>query len=292
MHFADFLAGSLGGACGVAVGYPLDTVKVRIQTQKQFSGVWHCIVTTIEKEGVHGFFKGMALPVTTISMTSSVVFGTYRNCLRCLAQIRGVGAPNTKLDVFLSGLAAGVAQTCVMSPGDTVKVRLQCQMESGRSGLKPKYSGPIHCLLSVVRDQGVSGLYRGALPLAFRDGPSFATYFLTYSSLCSLLTPEGQNEPAWSAVLLSGGLAGMSGWFVGTPMDVIKARLQMDGVGGERRYGGLLHCLSETVRSEGPGIFFRSLGINCLRAFPVNMVVFAVYELSVRVLRSASEKPL
>ncbi|XP_052441534.1 solute carrier family 25 member 47-A isoform X2 [Carassius gibelio] len=51
MHFADFFAGSFGGACGVAVGYPLDTVKVRIQTQKQFAGIWHCIVTTIKKEG-------------------------------------------------------------------------------------------------------------------------------------------------------------------------------------------------------------------------------------------------
>lgn len=110
MHFADFFAGSFGGACGVAVGYPLDTVKVRIQTQKQFAGIWHCIVTTIKKEGVHGFFKGMALPITTISLTSSVVFGSYRNCVQCLAQMRGIGAPKTKLDVFLSGLAAGVAQ--------------------------------------------------------------------------------------------------------------------------------------------------------------------------------------
>ncbi len=92
----------------------------------------------------------------------------------------------------------------------------------------------------------------------------------------------------WTAVLLSGGLAGMAGWSVGTPMDVIKARLQMDGVRGERRYRGLLHCVTETVQNEGLGIFFRSLGINCLRAFPVNMVVFAVYEVSVRLLRSAS----
>ncbi|XP_077096381.1 solute carrier family 25 member 47-A isoform X5 [Siphateles boraxobius] len=198
MHFADFLAGSVGGACGVAVGYPLDTVKVRIQTQKQFTGVWQCIVKTGKKEGVHGFFKGMSLPVSTISMTSSVVFGTYRNCLQCLAQLRGTGAHNSKLDVFLSGLAGGVAQISVMSPGDLVKVRLQCQTESRRRGVcagKPRYSGPIHCLLSIAKHEGVSGLYRGALPLALRDGPSFATYFLTYNTLCSRLTPAGQEEP-------------------------------------------------------------------------------------------------
>lgn len=274
----------------MAVGYPLDTVKVRIQTQKQFTGIWQCIVLTIRKEGVHGFFKGMFLPITTISMTSSVVFGTYRNCLQALSYIRK--AENTKLDVFMSGLAGGVAQVSVMSPGDIVKVRLQCQTESRHSvnpkySVKPKYSGPIHCLLSICREQGLSGLYRGALPLALRDGPSFATYFLTYHTLCARLTPDGQKEPEWTVVLLSGGVAGMSGWAVGTPMDVIKARLQMDGVRGQRRYRGLLHCLTVTTRTEGLGVFFRSLGINCLRAFPVNMVVFAVYEVSVRVLRSA-----
>lgn len=60
---------------------------------------------------VRGFFKGMALPLTTVSMTSSVAFGTYRNCLHCLSQARGAGGgPNTKMEVFLSGLAGGVVQ--------------------------------------------------------------------------------------------------------------------------------------------------------------------------------------
>ncbi|KAG7240292.1 hypothetical protein INR49_027103, partial [Caranx melampygus] len=226
------------GACGVAVGYPLDTVKVRIQTQKQFTGIWQCAVATFSKEGVHGFFKGMSLPITTISMTSSVVFGTYRNSLQCLSQLRGAGGgPNTKLEVFLSGMAGGIAQISVMSPGDIVKVRLQCQTESKRGGTnlpKPKYQD-------------------------------------------------------WSGVMLAGGIAGMAGWTVGTPMDVIKARLQMDGAREMKRYKGFLHCISETVRVEGVGVFFRSLGINCLRAFPVNMVVFVTYEVLTSFLQAGPD---
>ncbi|XP_056437255.1 solute carrier family 25 member 47-A [Gadus chalcogrammus] len=291
MHIADFVAGSIGGACGVAVGYPFDTVKVRIQTQPQFTGLWQCATTTFYKEGLHGFFKGMALPVTTISMTSSVVFGTYRNCLQCLSQVRSgaPGGPNTKLDVFLSGMTAGVAQIFVMSPGDIVKVRLQCQTESSRgrpSMSMPKYRGPVHCLLQILREEGVLGLYRGALPLMLRDGPSYATYFLTYNTLCEWMTPVGKEGPGLSGVMLAGGLAGMAGWTLGTPMDVIKARLQMDGARETRRYRGLAHCVSETVRLEGAGVFFRSLGINCLRAFPVNMVVFVTYESLIGVLRA------
>ncbi|XP_031177602.1 solute carrier family 25 member 47-A isoform X2 [Sander lucioperca] len=245
MHIADFVSGSFAGACGVVVGYPLDTVKVRIQTQTQFTGFWQCAVVTFSKEGVHGFFKGMSLPLTTISMTSSVVFGTYRNCLQCLSQARGAGCgPNTKLEVFLSGLVAGIAQTSVMSPGDIVKVRLQCQTESKRGPtnmLKPKYRGPVHCLLSIIKDEGFMGLYRGALPLMLRDGPSFATYFLTYAIICEMLTDSGQKRPGWSGVMLAGVIAGMVGWTIGTPMDLIKAHLQMDGAQQMKRYKGFFH---------------------------------------------------
>lgn len=94
------------------MGYPLETVRVRIQTQKQFTGIWQCTVATFSKEGVHGFFKGMSLPLSTISLTSAVVFGTNRNCLQCLNQARGADAmaPNSKLDIFLSGMVSGIVQ--------------------------------------------------------------------------------------------------------------------------------------------------------------------------------------
>ncbi|XP_026198012.1 solute carrier family 25 member 47-A [Anabas testudineus] len=289
MHIVDFVSGSFAGACGVVVGYPLDTVKVRIQTQKQFTGIWQCAVATFSKEGVHGFFKGMSFPITTYSMTSSVVFGTYRNCLQCFSQAQGADCrPNTKLEVFLSGMAAGIAQVSVMSPGDIVKTHLQCQTQSKRGGInmtKPMYHGPVHCLLSIIKLEGFMGLYRGALPLMLRDGPSYATYFLTYTTICEWLTDNNKKQPDCSVVMLAGGIAGMAGWTVGTPMDVIKARLQIDGAREFKQYKGFLHCIAETARTEGAGVFFRSLGINCLRAFPVNMVVFVTYDVLTGFLR-------
>lgn len=89
-----------------------------------------------------------------------------------------------------------------MSPGDVVKVRLQCQTESRRAKAdapKPKYRGPAHCLLSIIKEDGVVGLYRGALPLMLRDGPSYALYFLTYSSACEYLTDSSETRPSESS---------------------------------------------------------------------------------------------
>lgn len=93
--------------------------------------------------------------------------------------------------------------------------------------------------------------------------------------------------PEWKVVMLAGGLAGMCAWSIGTPMDVIKARLQTDGV-GKKHYRGFFHCITESVRTEGTSVLFKGLMLNCIRAFPVNMAVFAMYELIIRFLRTNS----
>lgn len=91
----------------------------------------------------------------------------------------------------------------------------------------------------------------------------------------------------WTVILFAGGVSGMCGWAVGTPMDVIKARLQVDGM-NRQRYRGFIHCITDSVKTEGPAVLFKGLSVNCIRAFPVNMTVFATYELVVRLVRGAS----
>lgn len=61
---------------------------------------------------VYGFYKGMALPVLSVAICSSVCFGTYRNSLHFLCQFRhGSSALKpSRLDVFVAGCAAGAAE--------------------------------------------------------------------------------------------------------------------------------------------------------------------------------------
>uniref|UniRef100_A0A2K5QEA3 Solute carrier family 25 member 47 n=1 Tax=Cebus imitator TaxID=2715852 RepID=A0A2K5QEA3_CEBIM len=243
----DFVAGAIGGVCGVAVGYPLDTVKVRIQTEPKYTGIWHCIRDTYHRERVWGFYRGLSLPVCTVSLVSSVSFGTYCHCLAHICRLR-YGSPDakpTKADITLSGCASGL----------------------------------VRCLATVAREEGLRGLYKGSSALLLRDGHSFAT-----AVLCECLSPAGHSHPDVLGVLVAGGCAGVLAWAVATPMDVIKSRLQADGQ-GQRRYRGLLHCVVTSVREEGPRVLFKGLLINCGRAFPVNMVVFVAYEAVLRLTR-------
>lgn len=77
--------------------------------------------------------------------------------------------------------------------------------------------------------------------------------------------------------MMAGGVAGVVTWACATPMDVVKARLQMSGASG-RQYNGVLHCVRVSVREEGVRVFFKGLLLNSLRAFPVNAVTFLSYE--------------
>ncbi|XP_009426748.1 solute carrier family 25 member 47 isoform X1 [Pan troglodytes] len=295
------------GVCGVAVGYPLDTVKVRIQTEPKYTGIWHCVRDTYHRERVWGFYRGLSLPVCTVSLVSSVSFGTYRHCLAHICRLR-YGSPDAKpakADITLSGCASGLVRVFLTSPTEVAKVRLQTQTQAQKQQRRlsasgplavppmcpappacpePKYRGPLHCLATVAREEGLRGLYKGSSALLLRDGHSFATYFLSYAVLCEWLSPAGHSRPDVLGVLVAGGCAGVLAWAVATPMDVIKSRLQADGQ-GQRRYRGLLHCMVTSVREEGPRVLFKGLVLNCCRAFPVNMVVFVAYEAVLRLTR-------
>ncbi|XP_021100024.1 solute carrier family 25 member 47 isoform X1 [Heterocephalus glaber] len=294
----------LHSVCGVAVGYPLDTVKVRIQTEPRYTGLWHCVRDTYRRERVWGFYRGLLLPVCTVSLVSSVSFGTYRHCLEHICRFRygSTDAKPAKVDITLSGCTSGLVRVFLTSPTEVAKVRLQTQtqMQPWRPSASwptaappvcpvspvcpdpgPKYRGPLHCLVTVAREEGLRGLYKGSSALLLREGHSFATYFLSYAILCEWLTAPGHSQPDVTGVLVAGGCAGVLAWAVATPMDVIKSRLQADGR-GPQRYRGLLHCVVSSVREEGPRVLFKGLVLNCCRAFPVNMVVFVAYEAVLR----------
>ncbi|KAF2986276.1 hypothetical protein EK904_009805 [Melospiza melodia maxima] len=250
----DFIAGAIGGGLSTAVGYPLDTVKVRIQTENHYRGFWHCVQETYRTEKVRGFYKGVTASALAVSVVSSVSFGTYKNFLGALCKLR-YGAADAKPEV--------------------AKVRMQtqrdpCPSKGKKPVSKPKYQGSLHCLKVIIKEEGFGGLYKGCSALLCRDCSASAVYFLSYSVLCDWLTPDGRNKPGFLVVLLSGGFAGVLAWGFGTPMDVIKSRMQVDE-SDQHKYKGLIHCVRESVRKEGAKVLFKGLGLNCIRAFPVNM---------------------
>lgn len=85
-------------------------------------------------------------------------------------------------------------------------------------GEQPAYQGPVHCIATIVRNEGLAGLYRGANAMLLRDVPGYCLYFIPYVLLSDWITPEACAGPSPCAVWLAGGMAGKAAALIPVPM--------------------------------------------------------------------------
>uniref|UniRef100_A0AAY4ENM1 Uncharacterized protein n=1 Tax=Denticeps clupeoides TaxID=299321 RepID=A0AAY4ENM1_9TELE len=281
----DFVAGGVGGACLLFVGHPLDTIKVRLQTQAKiscshdvfYSGTYDCFRKTVSKEGFRGLYKGMGAPLAGVAPMMAISFFGYGLGKQLLQPEPSI--PHTYTQIYLSGTLAGVFTTVIVAPGERIKCLLQVQAASGQL----KYSGPVDCAVQLYKEQGLRSVYKGTILTLLRDVPSTGVYFLTYEYLKHLLTHEGESVHQLSTpkILLAGGTAGILNWMVALPPDVLKSNFQTAADG---RYKGLKDVLKGLLQEEGAFGLYKGFNAVMLRAFPANAACFLGFEVTLKFL--------
>lgn len=211
-----------------------------------------------------GLYKGLGSPLMGLTFINALVFGVQGNTLRALGR-------DSPLNQFVAGAAAGAIQSLVCCPVELVKTRLQVQ----EAGPGRAYRGSLDCLAQIYWQEGLRGLQRGVGSTLLRETPSFGVYFLSYDLLTRALCCEPGGPLLVPKLLLAGGTAGILSWLSTYPVDVVKSRLQADGLRGPPRYLGMLDCARQSYRAEGWRVFTRGLASTLLRAFPVNAATFA-----------------
>ncbi|XP_020862968.1 mitochondrial basic amino acids transporter isoform X1 [Phascolarctos cinereus] len=279
----DFLAGCVGGAAGVLVGHPFDTVKVRLQVQSVekplYRGTFHCFQSIVKQETVFGLYKGIGSPMMGLTFINALVFGVQGNTIRALGK-------DTPMNQFMAGSAAGAIQCVICCPMELAKTRMQLQ-GTGEYKLKTRtYKNSLDCLAKIYQQEGLRGINKGMVSTLIRETPSFGFYFLTYDCLTRSLGCEPEDNFVVPKLLLAGGMSGIVSWLSTYPMDVIKSRLQADGVRGVEQYSGILDCVRKSYQVEGWRVFTRGLTSTLLRAFPVNAATFATVTIFLMYTRS------
>ncbi|XP_071463643.1 mitochondrial basic amino acids transporter isoform X1 [Marmota flaviventris] len=257
---------------------------VRLQVQSvekpQYRGTLHCFQTIIKQESVLGLYKGLGSPLMGLTFINALVFGVQGNTLRALGQD---SPPNQ----FLAGAAAGAIQCVICCPMELAKTRLQLQ----DAGPARTYKGSLDCLAQIYQREGVRGINRGMASTLLRETPSFGVYFLTYDVLTRMLGCEPGDRLLVPKLLLAGGTSGIMSWLSTYPVDVVKSRLQADGLRGAPRYGGILDCVRQSYQAEGWRVFTRGLASTLLRAFPVNAATFATVTVVLSYARGEEARP-
>ena len=170
---------------------------------------------------------------------------------------------------MFAGAFAGTMEHTVMFPVDTVKTRMQLvaaasssasasassltssSSSSSTSSMNMIKSTIPNAIRSILKTDGVKGLYRGVVAGGLGAGPAHAVYFATYEYGKKMfrLNPRASSSSSaygeFVADASAGALATIVGDAVQTPLDTVKQRMQM-------QLGG--NCPSEVKAMSGEGI--------------------------------------
>jgi solute carrier family 25 carnitine/acylcarnitine transporter 20/29 len=275
-------AGTAGGVAITLVGHPLDTIKVRLQTdallgEQKFKSALDCFKQTLKAEGPFGLYKGVTSPMFGSAALYAVCFGSF-----------GIGKKifgnSTPFELFNAGCFSGIFSTTVMTPMELVKVKLQLQFKSDVK----QYSGALDCAKQIYKEMGIKGIYKGTASTLMRDVPGSGVYFAAYEIIRNQFIPKGGStrDLKLHHYLFAGGCAGLAGWVVMLPPDTIKSRIQASPTG---TYKGMYDCFQQLVKKEGYGSLYKGIGPVFLRAFPANAATFFAYEVAMKFLNKVSE---
>ncbi|KAM0752086.1 carnitine/acyl carnitine carrier [Meredithblackwellia eburnea MCA 4105] len=121
-----------------------------------------------------------------------------------------------KLD-FFAGTVAGVASLLCGHPFDTVKVRLQCQ-ETGA----PAYRNAWHAFLSIIKEEKVSGLYKGVTSPMLGVAAVNASVFGFYGLAMRFQLDNPADTPTLTQICIAGTTSGFFTSALTTPIERLK----------------------------------------------------------------------
>ncbi|ORZ18825.1 mitochondrial carrier domain-containing protein [Absidia repens] len=284
-------AGSAGAMFALALVYPLDIIKTRIQVQtkgdgkdgkdqqEHYDSAWDGICQIVAKDGLTGLYAGLSSSLLGTASTNFTYFYCY-SLLRDQYNVKfnnnnSVGTLSTGMELLL-GAAAGALTTLITTPVSVVTTRQQTLPAEERQGV-------LETCQTIVKEEGVSGLWRGIRPsLVLCVNPS-----ITYGSfekikqfvLKLLHTSVLSSGAAFGVGALSKTLATV----ITYPYIMAKVRMQWkpskEMEGKVEAYKGALDVLARVIKQEGFFGWYRGMSTQISKAVLSQALLFMMKDI-------------
>ncbi|KAJ2656062.1 mitochondrial aspartate-glutamate transporter agc1 [Coemansia sp. RSA 1199] len=280
----NFAIGAVAGGIGAAVVYPIDLVKTRMQNQRAavvgemlYKNSIDCFRKVIRNEGILGLYRGLGPQLVGVAPEKAIKL-TVNDFVRSRITNKQTGEIAVAGEM-LAGAMAGASQVVFTNPLEIVKIRLQIQGEMLKEAVGSTKAISRSGAITIIKELGLVGLYKGASACLLRDVPFSAIYFTCYSHLKKDVFREGERQLGMLDLLLAGAIAGMPAAYLTTPADVIKTRLQVVAKQGETVYTGLTDAARKIYKEEGFKAFFKGGPARIFRSSPQFGATLMCYEL-------------
>jgi len=275
----EAIGGLSAGILGTFIGFPLDTIKTRMQTDKQSAQSSNprssSILTTgrkiISTEGWRGFYRGVGAPLISLSLLNTINFASYAKLRKLVNAEYGWDWRNAAAGVMVGPFASTIS---------TIEHVVKTQMQLDNV-MDKKYRSSGHCISLLVKSHGPTILYTGHITNTVRESLFLGSYFFAYEGLKVLFL--NSNFQGGVAIPMAGGIAGASAWFISFPLDCIKAGVQGQAFDSKKKMNGIE--VTKQLLKKGVRGLYRGVTPSIIRAFLVSGTRFSAYEATIWALK-------
>jgi solute carrier family 25 (mitochondrial aspartate/glutamate transporter), member 12/13 len=179
----EIISGAGAGFCQVIATNPMEITKIRMQMQALLPPSERMTtVQVVQQMGIKGLYSGTLATLSRDVPFSLLFFPGYANLKKALADEQG---NNSIPSLLLAGGGAGAIAAGAVTPTDVVKTRLQL-----KGGLE-RYKNIGNAYRTIIAEEGVSALFKGAIPRMVVVGPLFAITLLSFETQKKYMISKG-----------------------------------------------------------------------------------------------------
>eukprot|EP00934_Nitzschia_sp_Nitz4_P007925 Nitzschia sp. Nitz4//scaffold168_size48592//11264//12373//NITZ4_007046-RA/size48592-augustus-gene-0.22-mRNA-1//-1//CDS//3329538309//7915//frame0 len=293
----EAIGGLSAGMVGTVIGFPLDTIKTRMQTRSHGTSIAQVAKTVYREEGIRSFYKGMGPPLLSLSILGTLTFTQYSFFQDFYGAQPGVDWRN-----FVAGISCSPVAGMISTVENLVKTQMQLDNVT-----KKEFNSSLTCFRTLIERHGWGIVYTGHAVNTLREATFLGNYFFVYEVLRAALTSEQDTTSATSldpasasssstmlpsvlsgplppsvAVPLAGGCAGAIAWLASFPLDCVRAGTQGQILPPTQSSWSIAVAL---VKERGIGGLYAGATASVIRAFLVSGTRFSAYEFALWVVR-------
>lgn len=268
------VAAFLSSLVSTTVGYPIDSVKSRLQTFP-YNGALDCVRKTLHHEGAKAFFRGLSVPLTSATIMRTLSFTTFRDAAGHYTRLFNLPKESMLVN-FAGGLTSGLVVSVFACPFELTKLASQLDQLLTPGSVRART--PFQSVGLIWSRHGTLGFWTGFKWHALRDGFGTGIFFTNYYLARDALQKVSGSEKSQSwHHAVSGAFAGSSAWTLVYPLDTLKAVQQKNVLSQSKNF------------KLNPRQMYKGAGISLLRSALINSINFVILEQCLRLFGPVAE---
>jgi len=283
---SDLVVGGSIGAVAKTVMAPVERVKLLMQTQDsnpkvisgevpRYSGIFDCFRRVNAEQGPLSFWRGNLVNCLRYApqQGSALAFNDLINNMFPNYNSKTDFWKSVGVKLFSGGLAGAIANT-VCYPFDFARTRLASDVGKG----KAQFKGITDCIVTTVRQQGITGLYTGwsvtvAGAFVYRAGQ------LGLFKQIQDMNPYKDDKGTLGAVAAFAAVTTARTVIMpfNYPFDTVRRRLMLESEKpvAQRVYKGSIDCFMQVMKKEGAAGMYKGMIPELFRGVGGSLVIVA-----------------